>query len=348
MVQWEVMTRTLTEVPDTVIDESLKTIRFGSYRGAFPRVDLSPIAGPLASRFRRKRWVYVIVAREPWVLTLATVHLGYLASAFVHLYDSRSKRFVVEQTVLRTPLALRLGDLATHRYARFISKPLSTTIHRPTAPEGPMTVTLKSRASGGPSLELDAELDPLGVPPSITAVAKIPGGVVNVTEKRGPFPVRGTLVVGGERFELAEGWGGYDTTSGLLARDTRWRWAFALGKDARGEPFALNLVDGFVGEAECAAFAFGATHALPEGRITYDAAAPLSPWRVTSDGGAVDLRFEPGAILTEQRDYGVISTRFLQPTGRYFGTVRLEGGGTPRTLELDGAPGVAEDQALRW
>jgi hypothetical protein len=333
------MTRTLTEVPNAVIDES-KTIRFGSYRGAFPRVDLSPIAGPLSSRFRRKRWVYVIAVRDPWVVTLATVHLGYLASAFVHVYDQRSKRFVIERTVLRTPLALRLGDLETHRYARFISKPLSTTIHRPNAPDAPMTVSLDL----GKELALKAELDPVGVPPSITAVAKIPGGIVNVTEKRGPFPLRGSLVVHGERFDLEGGFGGYDATSGLLARDTRWRWAFALGKDAHGEPFALNLVDGFVGEAECAAFAFGETHALPEARITYDAGRPDDAWRVATDGGAVDLRFEPGAILTEKRDYGFISTRFLQPTGRYFGTVKLGG----RTLELDGAPGVAEDQALRW
>lgn len=335
------MTRTLTEVPDAVIDER-KTIRYGSYRGAFPRVDLSHVSGPLTSRFRRKRWVYVIVAREPWVVTVATVHLGYLSSAFIHVYDARSRRFVEERTVIRTPLALRFGDLEEHRYARFISKPLSVTVRRANTNDAtePMVVTARM----GRTLELDASLDPRAVPRSITAVAKVPGGLVNVTEKRGPFAVSGTLNIAGETVDLAGGWGGYDSTFGVLARDTRWKWAFALGKDRHGEPFALNLVDGFVGEAECGAFAFGDTHALAEGRITYDRDRPLDPWRIGSADGAVDLRFEPGAVLTEKRNYGVIATQFLQPTGRYFGTVKLPA----RTLEIDGAFGVAEDQALKW
>ena len=343
MVQCRVMTRTLTEVPDAVIDER-KTIRFGSYRGAFPRVDLSHVSGPLTSRFRRKRWVYVIVVREPWVVTLAMVHLGYLSSAFIHLYDGRSRRFVQERTVIRTPLALRFGDLDEHRYARFISKPLSVTVRRANTNDATEPMVVSAKTSGALGIELEASLDPRTVPRSITAVAKIPGGLVNVTEKRGPFPVSGTLTAFGERIDLDGGWGGYDSTFGVLARDTRWRWAFALGKDVHGEPFALNLVDGFVGEAECAAFAFGDTHPLPEGRITFDRDRPLEPWRVGTPDGSVDLRFEPGAVLTEKRDYGVIATQFLQPTGRYFGKVKLGS----RTLDIDGAYGVAEDQALKW
>ncbi|CAN5405434.1 hypothetical protein BH09MYX1_BH09MYX1_50120 [soil metagenome] len=335
------MTRTLTEVPDTVIDESSRAIRYGSYRGAFPRVDLSSISGPLSSRFRRKRWVYVIVVREPYVVTFATVHLGYLANAFIHVYDTRSRKFVVERTVVRTPLALRFGDLADHRYARFISKPLAITVRRPSSSvTEPMLASVKTL-----DFTLDASLDPHAVPPSITAVARIPGGVVNVTEKRGPFALTGTMRVGTETIDLAGGIAGYDTTECLLARDTRWRWAFALGKDASsGEPFALNLVEGFVGEAECAAFAFGKTHPLAEGRIVYERDRPMGPWKITNADGAVDLRFEPGAALTEKRDFGVVSARLLQPTGKYFGTVRLP----ERAIEIDGAYGVAEDQALKW
>ena len=110
-------------------------------------------AGPAASQWAL--W------RDPWVVTLAMVHLGYLASAFIHVYDGRSRRFVQERTVSRTPLALRFGDLEEHRYARFISRPLSRTVKRANANDATEPMVVSAKTSGAVGIELDASLDPL-------------------------------------------------------------------------------------------------------------------------------------------------------------------------------------------
>ena len=196
----------------------------------------------------------------------------------------------------------------------------------------------------GKGIAVSAELESAGAPPAITAVARIPGGVVNVTEKRALLAVRGTLKVGDRVQSLDGAVAAYDATHGLLARRTRWHWGFALGQDRQGVPFAFNLVEGFVGEAECAAFADGDVHPLPEARFAFDPDRPLGPWTVRTDDGSVDLRFVPGAAVRDDRNLGLVRSRFVQPSGAWHGTVRLP----HRTVELDGVLGVAEDQELLW
>jgi hypothetical protein len=106
---------------------------------------------------------------------------------------------------------------------------------------------------------------------------------------------------------------------------------------------ALNLVEGFVGEAECAAWVDGEVFPLGEGRFTFDAKNPLREWRVESEGGGVDMRFNPGGAHDEHRNLGVVSSRFLHPIGAYTGKLRAGG----RELDVT-ALGVTEDQDVTW
>ena len=109
---------------------------------------------------------------------------------------------------------------------------------------------------------------------------------------------------------------------------------------------ALNLVQGFVGEPECAVWVDGELHPRARGRDRRTtSASPLAPWSVRTAGGEVDLRFEPGAIHAEEHDFGVVASRFLQPAGSFTGTIRLPG---RAPLELDRVLGVVEDQAVTW
>ena len=190
-------------------------------------------------------------------------------------------------------------------------------------------------------------LDAVNAPPAMTAIAAVgPArhGLVNTTEKRALLDVRGELEVGDRRFSLDGAFGGYDYTHGLLARHTVWRWAYALGRAKTGERVAFNLVQGFVGEPECTAWVDGEVFPLCEGRFAFDAGSPLSEWRVTTADGAVDLRFTPGGMHSEEKDLGLVASRFVQPAGSYRGTLRVGG----RTLDLDGVLGVTEDQEVLW
>jgi hypothetical protein len=150
------------------------------------------------------------------------------------------------------------------------------------------------------------------------------------------------VVVAGRRFSVDGGLGGYDYTNGAMPRHTRWRWAFAMGRARDGEPIAFNVVEGFVGEAECAAFARGRVLPLHEPRFEFDVRESSAPWKLRADG--MDLVFDVGAVHAQHTNLLFVRSRFLQPVGTFRGTIRVG----DREVELDGVPGVVEDQDVLW
>ena len=197
-------------------------------------------------------------------------------------------------------------------------------------------------------MRASCELDATDSPSPIGVVANIPGGVVDATEKRALLAVRsGSLRVGGRDVDLGGAIAGYDYTHGLLARRAP-RGALvvrARSPPKTGERVAWNLVEGFVGEPECARFWIdGELHGVGVGQFTFDAAQPLERWSIKSACGAVDVTFTPGALHAEKKDFGVVASRFVQPVGVYAGKLRVG----DRTLEIDDVLGVAEDQDVLW
>ena len=191
-------------------------------------------------------------------------------------------------------------------------------------------------------LEVDAAIDESAGPPSISAVARLGDGLFNATEKRALLGVRGTARCGARSMMLDGGLAGYDYTHGLLPRHTMWRWAFALGRDTSGAPIGFNVVQGFVGEPECAAFVSGDVVPLAEPRFTFDVNAPLGPWRIEGEG--IDLTFAPGAVHAQSTNLVLVKSRFIQPVGTFSGTVRVGG----RDVRVASLPGVVEDQDVLW
>jgi hypothetical protein len=330
--------RTLGEAPRAAIDPVTGAPAWGSYRGTLERVDIASLArDPVERLATEKKWLYGAIAHEQLLVAFAVVDLGYAASAFAFAYQD-GRGLLVDRSYMGVPRLCRVRRKDDRRIdARFVHPRASIrAIARESDPE--IEVHL-----GMPDLELRATLDGRGAPPAITAIAPIPRGHVSTTEKRALMPVRGSALVRGRQVPLDGGVGGYDFTHGLLARRTKWNWAFLLGRAATGEPIALNLVEGFVGEPECAAWIGGELFPLGEGRFAVDREAMGREWRVTTADG-VDLVFTPGAIHQEHRDLGLVSSRFVQPIGTFSGTVRAGG----RSLRIERALGVVEDQDVKW
>ena len=194
-------------------------------------------------------------------------------------------------------------------------------------------------------IAVDAAIDESSGPPAITAIAPVgpPGeGCLNATEKRVLLGMTGGATCAGRDFTLDGGNAGYDYTHGLLPRHTKWRWAYAQGRTTAGDPIGFNVVQGFVGEAECAAWWGGRVMAIPEPTFDFDAADPMKPWQLT--GAGIDLRFTPGGVHAQHTQLVVVKSRFVQPVGTFTGTLRLDG----RDVALAGLPGVVEDQDVLW
>jgi hypothetical protein len=331
--------RTLAAPPASVLSPSTGLPEEGAFRGPLPRVDLGPGDGRLFKLAHHKKWTYLALTTDTLLIGLAIVDLGYAANAFAFAFE-KGRGMLVDRTAMGPAFAVRVSDHAEEgALARFA---FGGTRFALTRPFGASDYDLDLRA---PDLEVRARLSTVGAPPPIAAIAKLPGRCVNATQKRALLAVEGTAILAGRSFRLDGGLGGIDYTHGFLARHTAWKWAFLLGRARAGEKVALNLVEGFVGEAECALWIDDELVPVGEGRFEHDLARPMDLWRVHTTCGAVDLAFEPGGLHHEEKNLGLVRSRFLQVAGAYRGTINLPG---RPPLVIDGALGVTEDQDVLW
>jgi Protein of unknown function (DUF2804) len=336
--------RILSPAPRGFVDPDTRAPAFGSYAGPLPPVNLGGVA--LVDRaLRRKKWFYLAISSDEVWLSLAVVRMGYATSAFAFVFDLESRRMLVDRTIVGPPRAAEIADdpHASGVLARFGFGKTSLSLERrgqPSAKSGKdETCELRARFA---DLDIDVSLDASDAPPAIAAIARLGPSLASATEKRALAKVQGSIVVSGRRLSLDGAVGGYDYTHGLMPRHTRWKWAFAMGRAKDGTPVGFNVVEGFVGEDECAAFLGSAVHPIREPHFELDAAHPEKPWRLVADG--MDLTFDVGAVHEQRTNLVVVRSRFLQPAGTFRGTVRIDG----RDVELDGVPGVVEDQDVLW
>jgi hypothetical protein len=344
--------RTLEAPPSSVVHPLSRALQVGSFRGGLPPVvDLGsievgglPLVGGAVFRAKHeKRWIYAAIAAGDLFVGAAIIKLGYASSAFVFAFDRASGRMLEDVSMIGPPGFAKVNGApregASARFASPIQKG-SLTWERAA---GASAFSLAVRAG---SMVIDARFDTSSAPPPIGVVADLGAPrLVNATEKGALLAVTGEATIGGRTFALDGGLGGYDYTHGYLARHTAWKWAYLLGRAESGERVGLNLVEGFVGEPECALWIDGALHPLAEGRFVFDTKNPLAPWQVRTEDGSVDLRFEPGGIHQEHKNLGVLTSRFVQPVGCFTGTIRIPG---RDPLVLTRALGVVEDQDVLW
>lgn len=327
--------RTLSPAPRAFVDPETRAPAFGSYAGPLPPIHFDGLA--LVDRaLRRKKWLYVALTSDELWIALAVVRMGYATSAFAFAYHLGERRMLADATVVGPP---RVAEVTEHVHApgvlaRFGFGRSSVALER----RGDVC-ELRARFA---DLEIEASIDETTAPPAIAAISELGPSLVSATEKRALAAVRGSVVAQGRRFSLDGAFGGYDYTHGLMPRNTRWKWAFAMGRAKDGAPIGFNLVQGFVGASECAAFRSGGVSPVSEPRFDFDVAQPERPWRLVGDG--MDLTFDVGAVHAQHTNLLLVRSRFLQPAGTFSGTMRIDG----RDVELDGVPGVVEDQDVLW
>jgi len=322
--------RLLAPSPARFLDAATGAPAFGAYTGPLPRIEL-PSLGLRDRIARRKKWFWFAVTTDEIWLSFAIVRTGYAASAFAFAFDLREKRMLVDRTVLGPTLAAKIAD-GPHEeggpIARFKVGRSKIVVIR----ERELRI-----AASLDGLSLAASIDEASAPPSVTAIAKLAGGdgLLNATEKVALARVRGEAKVAGRAvYDLAKGFAGWDYTHGLMPRHTRWNWAFGLGHAKDGMPFGFNVVEGFVGEAECAMFRDGKVVPIAEPHFGIGE----DTWRLEGDG--IDLTFDVGAVHRQDTNLVVVKSRFVQPVGTFRGTIA--------GVEVEGLPGVVEDQDVVW
>ncbi len=326
----------MTPAPDTVVIDGAPA--HGRYTGCIPAIDwsaLKPRPGWLWRRLHHKRWHYVGLGNDAVFIGVAIVDVGWAASAFAYLFDRQARTLRADWSQDGLPgLQARVGDAPLAGADTWFRGPGARLSLREAG--GRLRLQVATRA-----LRIDAELDLAAMAPPLLAIGPIAGGLAHATQKTSALPVRGHAEAGGHRFALDSAWGAVDASNGLLARDTAWRWA-----SAHGPGVGFNLQQGYFGHHENVLWLDGRPTPLGAAHFDFDAARPLSTWRVRTDDGLLDLVFTPEGARSADKNLGLAASRYVQPVGTFSGSVRA----SPQALarRVDGLLGVTEDHRSRW
>ena len=306
---------------------SIGDARFTGLRGEWA-------PGFLDRKLIEKQWTYALVVTREVMAAFAIVDAGYLSSGICAVFDRGSGRLLVNENPVLPPLCARISEEpGDGMSARLIGPGVDATFQRAGG-------KISFKAKWGRA-EADLLFDAGRAPRPITAIAPVGmPGRFDFTQKTVLMPAEGQIRAGNSTFPVDGELAGIDQTHGYLARDTAWRWAFALGR-AGARPVAFNFSEGFLqGEGENAVWIDGEPRAAGPVAFTFTGSEPLAPWRIRSEDGRVDLTFTPEGYRAQTIDLKVISSRYLQPFGTFSG--RING------LAIEALPGVTEDHAARW
>ncbi|AAQ58200.1 DUF2804 domain-containing protein [Chromobacterium violaceum] len=309
---------------------------FGVYQGIVPELSWRPLAlAPtqrLTRRLHHKRWQYAALAHDDFLIGAAVVDVGWNGTAFAYLFDRRQGKVVAAASANGLPgIGTRVADRAFGD-ARFRLPGKRFAFER----DGEtLRLSVASR-----ELSLEAEIDLCAMPPVLAVVAPA-NYLAHSTHKSGGLPARGEARCAAGRYDLSAATASLDYSNGLLARETRWRWA-----SAHGPGIGFNLQQGYMGSEENAVWLDGRLWRVGAVQFDYRAENPLAPWRIRSDDGMVDLVFTPEGARREDKNLLVAASRYVQPVGRFDGELIDPDSGARHAVRA--LAGVTEDHVSRW
>ena len=331
----------LAAVPTSLLDAGGQP-HIGKFAGQLAQLDWTGLGAPyrrnrLWRYFHHKRWQYVALATEDIFCGIAIVDLGWINTAFAYAFDRRQGREVGSFSQdgilgLTASIGNRPAAGASSSF-RFLDKQIS---YRHVAENN--TYRLHLRCG---KFEIDAEFDAVAAAPFLMAVGPIEGGSVHATQKSSGMHLRGEVRAAGKNYPLNGGVASFDYSNGYLARETAWRWASAHGLE-----LGFNLQAGYFGTQENVLWLDGSLISLGQAVFEFDKANPMSPWRITTDDGLLDLQFQPEGYRRENKDLLVAASRYLQPVGTFSGWVKPSRDAAPRLVHK--LVGVTEDHFSRW
>lgn len=317
----------------------------GRYQGRIDRLDWGGLAEARGRPFwwrtlRHKRWQYLGIGSPQLFIGLAIVDLGWGCTAFAYLFDRKLGQLRTDwsQDGIRGWSGALSESPVVAGSAQF--KGLGARLGwQHVASSDSLTVQVRV-----PELEVQASVALADAAPFLLAVGPIGeagSGLAHATQKTPALRVEGWASSGGQRFDLGDAVATLDSSHGLLAHRTAWQWACA-----HRPGLGFNLQSGYFGAHENVLWLDGQLIPLGAARFDFDAADPLSPWRVRTDDGLLDLDFQPEGARGERRNLGLVGSRYVQPVGTFSGYVKPAPGAAPRPVH--DLLGVTEDHSSRW
>jgi Protein of unknown function (DUF2804) len=317
---------------------------FGAWAGAVQDTGLARLGRPYAQGLARllceKKWVYLLTASPEAFLCLAVIDGGPVHTGFCGLLDRSSGSLLCDESPLYPPVCARVSDEAARGpFASLLGPGARISFTR----EGS---SIAVRASLG-GCKVDLSLDLSCALPPLSACAALSETRFDFTQKTPWLRASGEVSAGGRRLRFDGDPAGLDFTHGHLARRTEWRWAYGMGK-AASRRVAFNCSEGFLGPGGLENVLWvegegGGPQALGPVAFSFDPKDSKAPWFLRGKGLALEFLPE-GARAQDKSALGLLSSRYVQPFGRFRGHVTTASG---ERLAM-ACDGVTEDHAAVW
>jgi len=274
---------------------------------------------------------------------VAIVNLKLVGNAFAYVYDFNTKR--LEEFSYLVPGALGVnipttpdeGDSHLRRgRTRFSIDAHAAVRSRDVRVQVPGRLEVLSQMRESPGFK----------PLRVCARAGYNGWVY--TQKAAGLAVSGHISSPRRRFELdARCRASYDWSCGFMRRETAWNWSSLSLCLPDGRSLGLNLAAGVneTGVTENALWLDSRLSRLDLAQFEFNRYQPDMPWRIRTADQRVDLEFQPLGARSEKMNVLLLATNFRQFFGYYRGVIIGPDG---ERIELEQAPGVAEDHYAKW
>lgn len=278
-------------------------------------------------RLQRKGWLYFSACTAEVSVGYAIVDAGLVATAFVYVYDRRTRRLTEDK--ITVPFGFAAGFAPDWRQPWSLAQGDRRWQVTPTAdgwqvgydsPRLGMAMGITRRGAG------------------LSAISSAPGRPFHHTWKLCALPVSLSLRRDGASVEMQAG-GAVDFTLGYPPRASLWNWASLDGSTADGRRLGLNLVAQFMNGLENALWLGEELIPLAQATFDYDPADLMQPWRIRTVDGLVDVTFIPDGQRAEHLNAWLLKSRFAQPFGRFEG--RISG-------QAVSGHGVVEEHEALW
>jgi len=301
--------------------------------------------GALRRYFAFNQFEFLGGLSEDLVFGVAIANVRYAGTAFVSVYDPRSKTF--DEHSLRAPLAIGFNAdlLPEHGTA---SVQIGRNRIRMSATTTPGRRDLHVDLPGRVTIEATFHEDSPSIAPMRICTPVAGCGWVYARKTAGQR-VEGKLVANGRTVDLGGigTLGHHDWSAGYMRRETFWNWGCLAGRLADGRVVGMNVSCG-VNETSYTESCFwldGALHKVDSVCFEHDRRDVMRPWRIHSYDGHVDLSFQPEVRHAENLNAFVVASNFNQLIGRYHGTLRTAAG---EALAIDNQLGYAERHYAKW
>ena len=335
--------------------------QFNWWKGEIPSADLRAYRRDNWSNLwlgtREKRWQYVGLYSDEFIVGLAVVHAGYVGNIFAYVYNRTNYALWEVHKVLPLAKGIRF-DREIHNAVVDYSSSTERIRFESNLPLHKRSVDVRLHHEGQ-DLDIRVEIvENLQKTEPLQVLMPTMDDDCTFTHKHAGLSVLGSIRLGNQRWKLDKTptFAAIDLTTGYPARKTFWNWASMAGtvpssNSTKRRSIGLNVVSPIIDpiNQENAFWVDGKLHKLGAVGFNYNPDDIVAPWSISSQDmestPRIDLQFTPEGLRKQDIDLQIISSAFQQPFGRYNGTVTCSDG---EVIKIEDISGVAEEHYAKW